>query len=217
MWYETDKQQGGKEKKEGEKTKPKGSVFDNNEQWSKQASYQKKINKQLKNFRSDGINQRCSTYSPLFSPLASLTDCSPQDGQPHDYVWLLQWLSIIQEYILKRKNNGLNKPFSFAHLGNPNTSISRARSSNPALFYQVGEQSKTHCQWGTWNCLWLVIKTVLVSNWSHNKKTVDLVTSRPIPVNLSINCKDKLCFRIQRFLGETFLWLVIQSPLNENY
>lgn len=42
MWYETDKQQGGKEKKEREKTKPKGSVFDNNEQWSKQASYQKK-------------------------------------------------------------------------------------------------------------------------------------------------------------------------------
>lgn len=199
----------GKRRKRGETTKPKGSVFDNNEQWSKQASYQK--NKQTTEKFPVRWNQPEMLHLFTISFSYRL-----QDGQPCDYVWLLQWLSIIQEYILKRKNNGLNKPFSFPHLGNPNTSISRARSSSPALFYQFGEQSKTHCQWGTWNCLWLVIKTVLVSNWSYNKKTVDLVTSRPIPVNLSINSKDKLCFRIQCFLGKTFLWLVIQSPLNEN-
>lgn len=134
----------GKRRKRGRKQSQKGVFLTTtNNDLSKLVI--KKINKQLKNFLSDGINQRCSTYSPLFSPLASLTDCSPQDRQPHDYVWLLQWLSIIQEYILKRKNNGLNKPFSFPHLGKPNTSISRARSSSPALFYKFREQSKTHC------------------------------------------------------------------------
>lgn len=136
----------GKRRKRGRKQSQKGVFLTTTNNDLSKLVTKKKINKQLKNFLSDGINQRCSTYSPLFSPLASLTDCSPQDRQPHDYVWLLQWLSIIQEHILKRKNNGLNKPFSFAHLGNPNTSISRVRSSNPALFYQVGEQSKTHCQ-----------------------------------------------------------------------
>lgn len=106
--------------------------------------------------------------------------------------------------------------FSFAYLGDPNMSISRARSSSPTLFYRLGLQSKTYCQWGTWNCLSLLIKTVLVANLSYNKKTTDLLTSRAIPVNLRINCKDKLCFRIQHFLGKTFLWPVTQSPLSDN-
>lgn len=102
---------GNRGKREGQKNQR--DCFDNNKQGlSKPAT--KKINKQMKNSLSNGINQWCYIYSPVFSPpLASLTDCSLEDGQPHHYVWLLQWLSVIQEYMLERKNNGLNKPFFF--------------------------------------------------------------------------------------------------------